>query len=132
MYFIPYNKSLKEFSRELRNHSTLSEVLLWNKFRASQFRGYGFNRQKPLNQYIVDFYCKKLNLVIEIDGGSHDNDFASINDQERQVILQSFGLSFLRFSDLDLKRKMESVLEEINGFIDDFEAENGLEKTYFL
>jgi len=68
MYFIPYNKSLKEFSRELRNHSTLSEVLLWNKLRASQFRGYGFNRQKPLNQYIVDFYCKKLNLVIEIDG----------------------------------------------------------------
>jgi very-short-patch-repair endonuclease len=132
MYFIPYNKSLKEFSRELRNHSTLSEVLLWNKLRAIQFRGYGFNRQKPLNQYIVDFYCKKLNLVIEIDGGSHDNDFASINDQERQVILQSFGLSFLRFSDLDLKRKIELVLEEINGFIDDFEIENGLEKTYFL
>jgi very-short-patch-repair endonuclease len=132
MYFIPYNKSLKEFSRELRKHSTLSEVILWEKLRASQFRGYGFNRQKPLGQYLVDFYCKKLNLVIEIDGVSHDHEFAFINDQERQAILQGNGLSFLRFSDLDVKKRIGLVLEEINNFIDDFEEKNGLEKTNFI
>jgi len=132
MYFIPYNGSLKDFSRELRNHSTLSEVLLWQKLRASQFRGYAFNRQKPLNQYIVDFYCKKLNLVIEIDGDSHDNEIAVINDQERQWILESLGLSFIRFSDLELKKSMQSVMGELNSFIDDFEEINGLEKTFFV
>jgi very-short-patch-repair endonuclease len=132
MYFIHYNKSLKEFSKELRNHSTISEVLLWQKLRASQFRGYGFNRQKPLDQYIVDFYCKKLNLVIEIDGESHDNELVSIKDQERQIILQGFGLSFLRFSDLDVKRKMGSVMEDINSFTDNFEEKNSFEKTYFI
>jgi len=67
MYFLPYNKNLKEFSRDLRSHSTLSEILLWQKLRASQFRGFAFNRQKLLGNYIVDFYCRKLNLVIEVD-----------------------------------------------------------------
>ena len=132
MHHISYNKSLKEFSRELRNHSTLSEILLWKKLRASQFRGYGFNRQKPIDQYIVDFYCKKLNLVIEIDGDSHDNELAVLNDVSRQSILEHLGISFIRFSDQEVKRRMNSVLGEINFFIDDFERKNGLEKTYFL
>ena len=82
MYFLPYNKSLREFSRELRAHSTLSEILLWQKLRASQFRGYGFNRQKPLGNYIVDLYSNKLNLVIEIDGDSHYNEQAILVHSE--------------------------------------------------
>ena len=85
MRFIPYSKSLKEFSRELRSHSTLSEVLLWKQLRASRFRGYSFNRQKPLSKFIVDFYCKKLNLVIEIDGDSHFDEESVISDQKRQI-----------------------------------------------
>lgn len=83
MQFVPYNKNLKEFSRELRSHSTLAEILLWQKLRASQFRGYAFNRQKPLDNYIVDFYCRKLNLVIEIDGDSHFYAESMIEDLER-------------------------------------------------
>lgn len=71
MYYLPYNKNLKQFSRNLRNNSTLSEVLLWQQLRAGNISGYKFNRQKPLDNYIVDFYCKKLNLVIEVDGASH-------------------------------------------------------------
>ncbi|MER3463990.1 MAG: hypothetical protein C4329_05815 [Chitinophagaceae bacterium] len=66
-----YNKSLKTFSRQLRNHSILGEVLLWKQLRAGSLMGYTFNRQKPLANYIVDFYCKPLQLVIEIDGGYH-------------------------------------------------------------
>ncbi len=69
--FIAYNKKLKGISRALRNNSTLAEVLLWNELKSGKMRGYKFNRQKPLKNYIVDFYCKKLCLIIEIDGDSH-------------------------------------------------------------
>uniref|UniRef100_UPI0040475ACA endonuclease domain-containing protein n=1 Tax=Algoriphagus sp. TaxID=1872435 RepID=UPI0040475ACA len=121
MFFLPYNKNLKEFSRDLRSHSTLSEILLWQKIRASQFRGYAFNRQKPLGNYIVDFYCLKLDLVIEVDGNSHFFEESVVEDQERQKVIERMGVNFLRYSDLEVKRSMPSVLEEIGYFIDDFE-----------
>uniref|UniRef100_UPI004047B89E endonuclease domain-containing protein n=1 Tax=Algoriphagus sp. TaxID=1872435 RepID=UPI004047B89E len=121
MFFLPYNKNLKEFSRDLRSHSTLSEILLWQKLRASQFREYAFNRQKPLGNYIVDFYCLKLNLVIEVDGNSHFFEESVMEDQDRQKVIERMGVNFLRFSDLEVKRSMPSVLEEIGYFIDDFE-----------
>jgi len=122
MYFIPYNKSLKEFSRELRNNSTLSEVLLWQELRAGQINGFKFNRQKPLGRYIVDFYCKKINLVIEIDGDSHYHGNAPIRDKIRQDALEVMNLSFLRFDDHDVKKNMRFVLNEIHDFIEKYEA----------
>jgi very-short-patch-repair endonuclease len=131
MHFLPYNRFLKEFSRELRSHSTLSEILLWQKLRASQFRGYAFNRQKPIDNYIVDFYCKKLNLVIEIDGDSHFDHLSMIEDHERQIILKKMGVVFLRFTDLEVKKSMPWVLAEINALIDEFEDINGLDRTKF-
>ena len=112
------------FSRRLRNNSTLSEVLLWNELRAGKMRGYKFNRQKPLNRYIVDFYCKKLNLVIEIDGESHWHEEAILKDRKRQAILEEMGLSFLRFDDLDVKKDINYVLNSISDYIDDFESQN--------
>ena len=132
MHFIPYNRTLREFSRDLRSHSTLSEVLLWQKLRASQFRGYAFNRQKPLGNYIVDFYCRKTNLVIEVDGGSHDYEEAVVEDRKRQQILEELGVSFLRFSDWEVKNAMSFVLGEIGYFLDDFEERIGLEQTGFF
>src|SRR5690606_20233412 len=131
MHFLPYNKSLKEFSRELRTHSTLSEILLWQKIRASQFRGYGFNRQKPLDNFIVDFYCKKLNLVIEIDGNSHFYEEAILEDQKRQKILEDLNLNFLRFLDIDVKQNMGYVLSELNFYVDDWEDRNGIKRSEF-
>jgi very-short-patch-repair endonuclease len=122
MLFIPYNKNLKEFSRQLRNNSTLSEVLLWNELKAEKMFGYQFNRQKPLGTYIVDFYCKKLNLVIEIDGNSHGFDDIYLNDLKRQNILESFGLKFLRFSDLQVKMDMMNVIKVIENFIKESEG----------
>ena len=65
---IYYNPKLKTLSGELRNNSTLSEVLLWNMLKSKKMKGYQFMRQKPTDNYIVDFYCSKLKLVIEIDG----------------------------------------------------------------
>ncbi len=131
MRYVPYNKNLKEFSRELRSHSTLSEVLLWQKLRASQFRGYAFNRQKPLGDFIVDFYCRKLKLVIEIDGDSHFYAESVVEDQRRQLILEKMGLCFLRFLDSEVKKSMPFVLQEIGAFMDDWEVKNGGSRTDF-
>ena len=122
MYYLPYNRDLKQFSRDLRNNSTLSEVLLWQQVRAGNIRGYKFNRQKPLDNYIVDFYCKRLNLVIEVDGESHNHHAQKVKDEIRQRKLEEFGLQFLRFDDLDVKMNMAYVLQEIHHFIDEFES----------
>ena len=131
MYYVPYSKSLKEYSRVLRNHSTLSEVLLWQKLKASQFRGYAFNRQKPLRNFIVDFYSKKLQLVIEIDGDSHYFAESVVKDERRQLILEKMNLTFIRFLDKEVKQSMPFVLQEIGAFIDDWELKNGATKTSF-
>lgn len=124
MYYLPYNKNLKQFSRNLRNNSTLSEVLLWQQLRAGQVRGYKFNRQKPLGNYIVDFYCKKLALVIEVDGASHLIGDAPIRDRERQDILEKMGLQFLRFDDMDIKMNMSMVIRLLEDFMDEWERSN--------
>lgn len=113
--------NLKDFSRDLRNHSTLSEVLLWKHLKGRQMRGYLFLRQKPLDRFIADFYCQKLQLVIEIDGASHNDAEAVGYDAERDVILQKHNLSTLRIKDSDVKTKMDSVLKTIEYYIDDFE-----------
>lgn len=124
MWYLPYNKDLKAFSRQLRNQSTLGEVLLWKQIRAGQIRGYKFNRQKPLGNYIVDFYCKPLNLVIEVDGGYHYAGDQPMRDKERQQILEKMGLAFLRFDDLDVKQNINFVVREIHNFIDEWERTN--------
>jgi very-short-patch-repair endonuclease len=119
---IHYNPALKEKARQLRNNSTLSEVLLWNKLKNGQMCGYDFHRQKPILNYIVDFFCHKLNLVIEIDGDSHIGKEAY--DIERQVQIESLELNFLRFTDLDVKTNMIQVIERITAYIEDFEKSN--------
>lgn len=121
MRHLPYNKDLKAFSRKLRNDSTLSEILLWNELKAGKMMGYKFNRQKPLLNYIVDFYCKPLKLVVEVDGSSHDNEISVEKDSVRQRELEKLGLSFLRFDDMEVKRNIASVLRTIDGYIEEFE-----------
>lgn len=112
-----YNPKLKSLSRNLRNNSTLSEVLLWNQIKSRKVKGYQFMRQKPIDDYIVDFYCGKLNLVIEIDGESHSEKADA--DLIRQKKLESMGLSVLRFYDLDVKRNIEGVVSAIEKWIND-------------
>ena len=122
MYYLPYNKNLKEFSRKLRNHSTLGEILLWKQLRAGSMDGYTFNRQKPLGNYIVDFYCKPLKLVIEVDGGYHFEEEQKIKDVERQKILEELKLNFLRFHDEEVRKDMQQVLWKIKSYIKEYTA----------
>ena len=78
---LPYNPNLKQYSRRLRKYGELSEALLWKHLRAKK-TGYTFNRQKIILNYIADFYCKELNLVIEIDGKSHFSEQSQESDKE--------------------------------------------------
>ena len=108
--FIPYNKNLKEFSKQLRKDSTKSEVKLWNEIKGKKLNGYKFNRQKPLLNYIVDFYCKELNLVIELDGITHYNEENYKKDEIRQKELEKYNLNFLRFNDNEVIDDINNVL----------------------
>ena len=113
-----YNPKLKEFARTLRNNSTLSEVLLWNHLKGKQMKGYDFHRQKPIDNYVVDFFCPKLRLIIEIDGESHL--FKGEEDEKREKRLESLGFHILRFDDLDIKKNMEGVLVSIKKWIKEY------------
>ena len=124
MKFVPYNTDLKEFSRELRSNQTLGETLLWMQLQKKQVRGYQFNRQKPTGNYIVDFYCKKLKLVIEVDGGSHHFEEVIIKDGERQRVLEELGMQFLRFTEMDVRKKMDHVILRIESIIENLENES--------
>ena len=117
---IPYNPKLKAFARQLRKNSTLSEVLLWQRIKQKAY-GVQFHRQVPLLEYIVGFYCHELKLAIEIDGDSHN--FKDDYDIKRQKELESYGITFLKFTDLDIKKSMFSMLlsieQTINTFLND-------------
>jgi very-short-patch-repair endonuclease len=116
---IGYERYLKELARKLRQNMTLGEVLLWQRLKRKQIRGYDFDRQRPIDRYIVDFYCKDLKLAIEIDGSSHDGEEAKINDGIRQERLESLGVRFLRFTNADVKQNMEMVVGSIELWIDE-------------
>ena len=79
---IPYNPKLKAFARNLRNDSTYTEILLWNYLKGKQMRGFDFDRQRPIDNFIVDFYCKDLQLAIEVDGESH---YANLKKIKRKI-----------------------------------------------
>jgi len=120
---IYYNPKLKPLARKLRKNSTLSEILLWEELKNKKMLGYRFLRQKPIGEYIVDFFCNKLKLVIEIDGESHREENFEY-DIERQNWLESIGLTVLRFDDMEVKRDMENVLMSIEGWIRNYEEGN--------
>ena len=112
---IPYNPALKEKARQLRNKSSKTEIILWQFLKNKQLRGYDFHRQKPLDEFIVDFFCSELLLAIEIDDGSHigNEDY----DNFRQQKLEKFGVRFLRFKDDDVFYNCDFVVREIEKWI---------------
>jgi len=106
---LPHNPILNDIAKRLRRQGILSEVLLWKKIQKKSL-GVEFHRQVPIDNYIVDFYCHELMLAIEIDGNSHLNSETQINDVLRQEALEKLGVNFIRFSDLEVKKKMNDVI----------------------
>ena len=116
-----YNPILKELARQLRNNSTKAEIKLWTYLRRGQMYNYDFHRQKPIDEYIVDFFCNKLQLAIECDGYSHE----ILEVYEKDVIktkrLNNLGIHVLRFSDYQIMNDIENVLRAIEDYILKFE-----------
>jgi very-short-patch-repair endonuclease len=106
---LPYNPNLKERAKKLRQAGNLSEVLFWNQVKNKQFKGFDFDRQKIVGNYIVDFYCSNCNVVIEIDGSSHDN--KQEYDEARDSFLQSLGLTVIHIPVKDVMKNMGGVME---------------------
>jgi very-short-patch-repair endonuclease len=110
---IPYNKQLKYLARELRKNMTDAERLLWSKVRKKQLNSYQFYRQKNVGNYIVDFYCPAGKLIIELDGGQHYTKEGMKKDDIRDRYLDSLGFTVLRFSDREVLKNLEGVIEKI-------------------
>ncbi len=108
-----YNPNLKKYARELRKNLTEAEKLLWSRLRKKQLKGYRFHRQRIIGNYIVDFYCPRAKLVIEVDGGQHYEKNGKIKDKIRDKYLKSIGLRVLRFSDCEVLLNLVEVLEVI-------------------
>ena len=113
--FPKYDPKMKNVARMLRKNSTRAEILLWDELKGKQILGYDFHRQKPVGKYILDFFCPRLMLAIEIDGSSHENRIRE--DQNRQRELEKKGIRFLRFPDEEVKQNTEGVVEDITEWI---------------
>ena len=110
---LSYDKQLKVLSQHLRKNMTDAEKMLWLKLRRKQLKGYQFYRQKIIGKYIVDFYCPKANLVIELDGGQHYSETGRAKDRTRDDVLREMGIKVLRFSDREVFENMDGVKEGI-------------------
>ncbi len=101
--FPPYNPALNSYARDLRTHGTKSEAMMWKVLKNKQ-TGYTFTRQKPILNYIADFYCHELRVVVEIDGSSHDDIQQMRDDKERDRQMEAIGLRVVRILDSEVKR----------------------------
>jgi very-short-patch-repair endonuclease len=113
---IKYRRELKQLARGLRRQSTKAEALLWSGLKGKQILGYRFNRQKPIGNYIVDFYCHELRLVVEIDGISHNEKLNS--DQRRQNELEKLGFRVIRMYDDDVCQDANAAIRFIADWIE--------------
>ena len=118
---IPYNRNLKELAKKLRKNSTKAEIILWQKLKRKQMYGYDFHRQKPIDNYILDFYCYELNLVIEVDGYSHEFLEVYQKDTIKEMKMLELGINVLRFTDNQVLKDTENVLRAIEFYIEEFE-----------
>ena len=106
---LPYNPALKERAKALRKAGNLPEVVLWNKLKNHQLLGLDFDRQKIIGNYIVDFYCAQKNVVVEVDGSSHNNKVEY--DARRDAYLLGLGLVVIHLPVVDVMRQLQSVIE---------------------
>lgn len=114
---MPYNPRLAKLARELRTRGTLAEVLLWQQLKGRQRHGYDFHRQKPIDEYIVDFFAVDLMLAVEIDGDSHT--LKGEADEIRQRRLEALGVRFLRFTEAKVRADLDVVVRAIDLWIED-------------
>ena len=124
---LDYNKNLIPKAKDLRKNMTSQEKHLWYDFLAKYPKEFRFQRQKTINNYIVDFYCHNAKLVIEVDGSQHFTDEGKIYDKERTEILKAYGLTIIRFTNYEIDKKFDSVCKYIDFYINNI-GENSTNK----
>jgi very-short-patch-repair endonuclease len=128
-HIIPYNEHLKPLAKKLRQKMTFSEVKLWNEIKNKKLLGYDFDRQRPIGNYIVDFFCKDLQLAIEVDGITHEESAVAKRDAVRQQELEALGISFIRFDAMLVINNVEAVVRDIVNLIEDYEQKHGVPES---
>jgi very-short-patch-repair endonuclease len=97
----------------LRRNLPKAEVILWSRLKNKELDGYKFRRQYSVGRFVIDFYCPRLKLAIEVDGDSHFSQESEVCDRERQRFIESFKISFLRFTNKDIYENLDGVLATI-------------------
>jgi very-short-patch-repair endonuclease len=113
MRFQGYNPELKELARKLRNNSTKAEIKLWRHLRNKQMMGLDFQRQKPLGNFIADFFCPEVRLVVEIDGYTHRFEDTINKDKAKNEYFRSQSIEVIRFTDDEVFNDIQTVIKTI-------------------
>jgi very-short-patch-repair endonuclease len=117
-----YNPNLQPYANKLRHTMTKAEACLWKyALRARKMRGYQFRRQRPVLKYIADFTCKELCLIIEVDGITHSYEGADVKDAKRQKNLENAGFIVIRYTDDQVLKSMNWVIEDLGKRIEEIE-----------
>ena len=106
-----------EKAKALRNNMTVAEQKLWNELNKNKIKGYRFKAQHPVSKYIVDFYCHKIKLVIEIDGNIHDIDDVKERDEGRTFEIENYGIKVIRFTNNQVINNINEVITEIKKYL---------------
>ena len=109
---------LYQYGRELRQESTEAEKLLWEELRNRKFNGLKFRRQHPLDKFIVDFYCNEKKIVLELDGGVHNEKINKEYDEARTAMLAGLNVFVLRFKNKDVINNLKEVIRKISDAAD--------------
>jgi very-short-patch-repair endonuclease len=107
---LPYDKTLQGNSRELRRTMTRAERIVWSRIRRKQIEGLQFYRQKIIGRYIVDFYCPRARVIVEVDGGQHYGGEGLKSDGIRDSFMKNLGIQTLRISDADVLKNIDEVV----------------------
>lgn len=117
-----YNKKLQPFANRLRKNMTKAEACLWKYvLRAGQLQGYKFRRQRPVLNYIADFMCPELMLIIEVDGITHLDEEVAEKDEIRQKALEEIGFTVLRFNDDEVLKDIRNVERVLDAYAEEYE-----------
>ena len=129
-FYLPYNRKLVPIAKQLWLNQTVTEKKMWQGFlRKLPVR---ILRQRPIDNFIVDFYCSGLRLVIEIDGESHFTEQGKVYDQERTNILEGYGLQVVRFTNVEVLQNFEGVCYQLEGLILPSPLSKGEERAKFF
>ena len=113
-----YNSKNLKLAKQMRSNMTDQEAKLWSILRAKRFYGYKFKRQVLIGDYIVDFLCVEKSLIVEVDGGQHNEPNEIEYDKQRTAYLNNLGYKVIRFWNNEVRENIDGVCEEIKKYLD--------------